>query len=436
MGLTFFKNTVLITVILFFSCGSQTTEKNRLVSDSLLEEPNLENPLNLPLPREETKSNKKKVLINTGELRIVDEIVTGAEQFPLYASFLKNKNVGVVANQTSFLENENQHLVDFLISKNVIVKKVFAPEHGFRGTADAGEHVKDGVDSKTGVPLISLYGNNKKPSQEQLKGIDVVVFDIQDVGARFYTYISTLHYVMEACAEAGIPVIVLDRPNPNGHYIDGPILEAANQSFVGMHPIPVVHGMTIGEYAKMINGEGWLKDKMKCELTVVEIENYTHDTPYALPIKPSPNLPNDQAINLYPSLCFFEGTFINAGRGTDMQFQVFGAPSLPASKYTFEYTPQSNEGAKNPKFNGQLCHGKDLRKEPRLNKINLEWLIYAYNANGKKKDFFNSFFVKLAGTDKLQQQIEQGLTAEEIRDSWKDGLARFKKIREKYLLYP
>ena len=436
MGLTFFKNTVLITVILFFSCGSQTTEKNRLVSDSLLEEPNLENPLNLPLPREETKSNKKKVLINTGELRIVDEIVTGAEQFPLYASFLENKNVGVVANQTSFLENENQHLVDFLISKNVIVKKVFAPEHGFRGTADAGEHVKDGVDSKTGVPLISLYGNNKKPSHEQLKGIDVVVFDIQDVGARFYTYISTLHYVMEACAEAGIPVIVLDRPNPNGHYIDGPILEAANQSFVGMHPIPVVHGMTIGEYAKMINGEGWLKDKMKCELTVVEIENYTHDTPYALPIKPSPNLPNDQAINLYPSLCFFEGTFINAGRGTDMQFQVFGAPSLPASKYTFEYTPQSNEGAKNPKFNGQLCHGKDLRKEPRLNKINLEWLIYAYNANGKKKDFFNSFFVKLAGTDKLQQQIEQGLTAEEIRDSWKDGLARFKKIREKYLLYP
>ena len=436
MGLTFFKNTVLITVILFFSCGSQTTEKNRLVSDSLLEEPNLENPLNLPLPREETKSNKKKVLINTGELRIVDEIVTGAEQFPLYASFLENKNVGVVANQTSFLENENQHLVDFLISKNVIVKKVFAPEHGFRGTADAGEHVKDGVDSKTGVPLISLYGNNKKPSQEQLKGIDVVVFDIQDVGARFYTYISTLHYVMEACAEAGIPVIVLDRPNPNGHYIDGPILEAANQSFVGMHPIPVVHGMTIGEYAKMINGEGWLKNKMKCELTVVEIENYTHDTPYALPIKPSPNLPNDQAINLYPSLCFFEGTFINAGRGTDMQFQVFGAPSLPASKYTFEYTPQSNEGAKNPKFNGQLCHGKDLRKEPRLNKINLEWLIDAYNANGKKKDFFNSFFVKLAGTDKLQQQIEQGLTAEEIRDSWKDGLARFKKIREKYLLYP
>mgnify|MGYP001156914846 FL=1 len=436
MGLTFFKNTVLITVILFFSCGSQTTEKNRLVSDSLLEEPNLENPLNLPLPREETKSNKKKVLINTGELRIVDEIVTGAEQFPLYASFLENKNVGVVANQTSFLENENQHLVDFLISKNVIVKKVFAPEHGFRGTADAGEHVKDGVDSKTGVPLISLYGNNKKPSHEQLKGIDVVVFDIQDVGARFYTYISTLHYVMEACAEAGIPVIVLDRPNPNGHYIDGPILEAANQSFVGMHPIPVVHGMTIGEYAKMINGEGWLKNKMKCELTVVEIENYTHDTPYALPIKPSPNLPNDQAINLYPSLCFFEGTFINAGRGTDMQFQVFGAPSLPASKYTFEYTPQSNEGAKNPKFNGQLCHGKDLRKEPRLNKINLEWLIYAYNANGKKKDFFNSFFVKLAGTDKLQQQIEQGLTAEEIRDSWKDGLARFKKIREKYLLYP
>ena len=322
-----------------------------------------------------------------------------------------------------------------MISKDISVKKVFAPEHGFRGTADAGEHVKDGIDSKTGVPLISLYGSNKKPNQQQLKDIDVVVFDIQDVGARFYTYISTLHYVMEACAEAGIYLIVLDRPNPNGHYIDGPILENEHQSFVGMHPVPVVHGLTIGEYAQMINGEGWLKNNVKCELRVIKMRHYTHQTPYSLPIKPSPNLPNDQAINLYPSLCFFEGTFINAGRGTEMQFQIFGAPSLPASKYTFEYTPQANEGAKNPKFKGQLCHGKDLRNEPRLSKINLEWLIEAYNANGKKSGFFNSFFVKLAGTEKLQKQIEQGLSAEEIRDSWKEGLENFKEIRKKYLLY-
>ncbi len=410
MGLTFFKNTVLLVVLTIFSCGSSTEKKGE---------------------REDIKENQEARSKNQDE-----QIIVGAEQFHLYSDLLKGKNVGVIANQTSFLENEKQHLVDFLISKKVSVKKVFAPEHGFRGTADAGEHVKDGVDSKTGVPLISLYGSNKKPSQEQLKGIDLIVFDIQDVGARFYTYISTLHYVMEACAEAGISVIVMDRPNPNGHYIDGPIMEKENESFVGMHPIPVVHGMTIGEYAAMINGEGWLKNKVKCELTVIKMKNYNHQKEYSLPIKPSPNLPNDQAINLYPSLCFFEGTFINAGRGTDTQFQVFGAPSLPASKYTFEYTPQSNEGAKDPKFKWQLCHGKDLRKEPRLNKINLEWLIDAYNANGKKKDFFNSFFVKLAGTEKLQKQIEQGLSAEEIRDSWKDGLANFQKIREKYLLYP
>ncbi|MRT18023.1 DUF1343 domain-containing protein [Vitellibacter sp. q18] len=443
MKLTFVKNTFLILVLLFFSCGSQTTESNRLVSDALVVVPNADNPLNLPITEDDAPKGKKTAVVKTGELRIVDEIVTGAEQFSRYAPLLKNKKVAVVANQTSFLQNEKQHLVDFLLAKKIAVKRVFAPEHGFRGTADAGELVKDGVDSKTGVPLISLYGNNKKPSQEQLKGIDVLVFDIQDVGARFYTYISTLHYVMEACAEAGIAVIVLDRPNPNGHYIDGPILEKEYQSFVGMHPVPIVHGMTIGEYARMVNGEGWLKDKAKCDLIVIDMQNYTHQTAYSLPIKPSPNLPNDQAINLYPSLCFFEGTFINAGRGTDMQFQVFGAPSLPASKYTFEFTPKSNEGAKEPKFKNQLCHGMDLRKEPRLNKINLEWLIDAYNANGNlpagkagKKDFFNSFFVKLAGTEKLQQQIEQGLSAEEIRETWKEGLAGFMKIREQYLLYP
>src|SRR5690554_1614321 len=343
MRLTFFKNTVLLIVLTVFSCGNSEGEQ-----------------------RAKNGGEEEWSAIQEGK------IVVGAERFQVYSELLKEKNVGIVANQTSYLENEKQHLVDFLVSKKISVRKVFAPEHGFRGTADAGEHVKDGVDSKTGIPLISLYGNNKKPSQEQLKRIDVVVFDIQDVGARFYTYISTLHYVMEACAEAGIPVIVLDRPNPNGHYIDGPILEIEHQSFVGMHPIPVVHGMTMGEYAKMINGEGWLnnlendppKEKVICDLTVIKMENYTHKTPYFLPIKPSPNLPNDQAINLYPSLCFFEGTFVNAGRGTDMQFQVFGAPSLPAAQFPFTYTPQSNEGAKDPKFKGQLCYGKDLRQHP------------------------------------------------------------------------
>ncbi|MBK5214850.1 MAG: DUF1343 domain-containing protein [Flavobacteriaceae bacterium] len=431
MGLTFFKNTVLLIVLTIFSCGSSTEKKEERGE------------------RKENQEARAKTQDDTSASLSDQEIIVGAEQFQLYAELLKGKNVGMVANQTSFLENENQHLVDFLISKKVSVKIVFSPEHGFRGKADAGEVIKDGLDTKTGIPIISLYSANKKPKLEQLKEtkkyeqdvrsgtstIDIMVFDLQDVGARFYTYISTLHYVMEACAEAGIPVIVLDRPNPNGHYIDGPIMESENQSFVGMNPVPVVYGMTIGEYAQMINGEGWLKNQVKCELTVIKMKNYNHQKEYSLPIKPSPNLPNDQAINLYPSLCFFEGTFINAGRGTEMQFQVFGAPSLPASKYTFEYTPQANEGSKDPKFKGQLCHGKDLRKEPRLSKINLEWLIDAYNANGKKKDFFNSFFVKLAGTKKLQQQIEQGLSAEEIRDSWKDGLDGFKEIRGKYLLY-
>ena len=363
------------------------------------------------------------------------ELVLGSEQFTAYSSFLKGKKVGIVANQTSFLPNENQHLVDYLISKKIDVKKVFAPEHGFRGTADAGEHVKDGIDAKTGVPLISLYGNNKKPSQHQLKDLEIVIFDIQDVGARFYTYISTLHYVMEACAEAGIPVLILDRPNPNGHYIDGPILEKEHKSFVGMHPIPVVHGMTIAEYAQMINGEAWLEKNLQCELKIIPMKNYDHKLAYSLPIKPSPNLPNDKSINLYPSLCFFEGTFINAGRGTEMQFQVFGAPSLPAKEFPFRYTPIPNEGSKDPKFKNQLCHGKDLRKQPNLNKLNLEWLIAAYNASGRKKDFFNAFFVKLAGTQNLQNQIEQGISQETIRDSWKEGLQNFSKTREKYLLY-
>ncbi|MDE1208044.1 DUF1343 domain-containing protein [Tenacibaculum larymnensis] len=375
-------------------------------------------------------------------------IKTGADRTDQYLPLLKNKNIAIVANQTSVLQvlqraevspnimgskQVTHHLVDYLHNyEEINVQKVFAPEHGFRGKADAGEAIADGKDIKTGIPIISLYGKNKKPSPEQLKGIDVVVFDIQDVGARFYTYISTLHYVMEACAEANIPVILLDRPNPNGHYIDGPVLEPEHKSFVGMHPVPIVYGMTIGEYGQMINSEQWLANDLKCNLTVIPLENYTHQSTYSLPVKPSPNLPNDVSINLYPSLCFFEGTIVSAGRGTDKQFQVYGSPFLEKSDFSF--TPQSNEGAKHPKHKEKMCFGEDLSASERLANLNLSWLLKAYQQS-PKKDFFNSFFIKLAGTKKLQQQIEQGLSEKEIKASWQQGLNDFKKIREQYLIY-
>lgn len=384
------------------------------------------------------------------EALLQEPIILGIAQPQLYVPMLFNKKVGVVANQTSVMIDEiayvdeqgrdqkrmaTQHLVDFLRDNSVEVTKVFAPEHGFRGTADAGEVVKDGIDTKTGIPIISLYGSNKKPSKAQLEDVDILVFDIQDVGARFYTYISTLHYVMEAAAEQGIPLLVLDRPNPNGHYIDGPILEPEHSSFVGMHPVPVVHGLTVGEYAQMINGEGWLANKVQAALTVIPMEHYTRDMEYSLPIKPSPNLPNSTAVNLYPSLCFFEGTPISAGRGTSMQFQVFGAPFLPPAQYPFSFTPQPNEGAQHPKFKGIECHGVDLRPQPRLERLNLEWLIDAYVASEKRSDFFTDFFTKLAGTETLQRQIEQGLTFREIRKSWLPGLERYASQRKPYLLY-
>jgi len=355
-----------------------------------------------------------------------------------YLHLIKQKVIGVVGNQTSVVKNKNNsftHLVDTLISLKINIKKVFSPEHGFRGKADAGEKISDAKDTKTGLPLISLYGKNRKPSQEQLKDLDVVIFDIQDVGIRFYTYISTLHYVMEACAEANIPLIVIDRPNPNAHYTDGPLLEIEHKSFVGMHPVPVTYGMTIGEYAKMINGEKWLKDGLQCELTIMPIKNYTHQSIYSLPIKPSPNLPNDISINLYPSLCFFEGTSISAGRGTAMQFQIFGAPYLPKEEFTFSFTPEANEGAKHPKFKGELCYGKDLRKTDRLDIIDLSWVIECYKASNNKSQFFNPFLTKLAGTKNLQRQIESGLTSKEIRITWQKGLEAFKKTRSKYLIY-
>jgi uncharacterized protein YbbC (DUF1343 family) len=368
---------------------------------------------------------------------------TGAARTELYLNLLKGKNVAVVGNQTSVIVKKEAgsgkreassflHLVDSLLSLDIHVKKVFAPEHGFRGKADAGEIVKDGFDTKTGLPIVSLYGKNKKPSAKHLAGIDVVVFDIQDVGARFYTYISSLHYVMEACAELGIQVLVLDRPNPNGHYIDGPVLELDHSSFVGMHKVPVVYGMTIGEYGQMINGEKWLKNGIQCSLKVIPIANYTHKTTYSLPIKPSPNLPNDKSINLYPSLCFFEGTNVSAGRGTDKQFQIYGSPFLDASGFSF--TPQSNEGSKYPKHYHKACFGEDLRTVMNTSKLELSYLMKAYQQNTSKV-FFNDFFTKLAGTKKLQHQIEQGLSEEAIRKTWEGDLTAFKRVREKYLMY-
>jgi len=365
----------------------------------------------------------------------LSKIYTGADQTQLYLSKLKGKNIAIVANQTSVIYNGNNytHLVDSLVSLKINIHKVFAPEHGFRGDADAGESVADGIDKKTEIPIISLYGKNKKPTKEQLKDIDLMVFDIQDVGVRFYTYISSLHYVMEACAEQKIPVLLLDRPNPNGHYIDGPVLETEHKSFVGMHPVPVVYGMTIGEYGLMINGEKWLKNGIQTNLTVIPLKNYLHTSNYNLRIKPSPNLPNDTAINLYPSLCFFEGTNVSAGRGTAKQFQIYGSPFLN-TKSKFTFTPNPNEGSKSPKHAYIICYGEDLTETKKLASLNLSWLIKAKKQN-RTKNFFNSFFTKLAGTEKLQNQIEEKITEELIRASWVEDIKTFRNVRKSYLLY-
>lgn len=383
------------------------------------------------------KTTKSVKIIQATEPLISKDLILATNNTRIYLPLLEGKNVGIVANQTSVIIKKNNtytHLVDSLLAKNITVKKVFAPEHGFRGDADAGELISDGYDRKTGIPIISLYGNNKKPTTDQLQGIDIMLFDIQDVGVRFYTYISTLHYVMEACAENNIPLLVLDRPNPNAHYIDGPILEPEHQTFVGMHPIPVVYGMTIGEYAIMINGEKWLKDGIQCDLTVVPLSNYTYDTFYSLPIKPSPNLPNDQSINLYPSLCFFEGTNVSVGRGTEKQFQIYGAPTLSES-FPFSFIPKPNYGAKSPLHDGKLCFGENLENHSKLEALNLEWLIKAYCSTVDKSQFFNGFFNKLSGNSTLQEQIKQGVSLIDIKESWQDGLKSFKKTRKKYLMY-
>jgi uncharacterized protein YbbC (DUF1343 family) len=367
------------------------------------------------------------------EPKSVHYLKTGADQIGLYLPILKGKRIAIVANQTSviFDGKKTTHLIDTLVSLELNIKKVFAPEHGFRGNLDAGESIEDELDVKTKLPIISLYGKNKKPTKSQLRGINLVLFDIQDVGARFYTYISTLHYVMEACAELNIPLILLDRPNPNGHYIDGPVLENDHKSFVGMHPVPVVYGMTIGEYGQMINGEKWLKDGIKSPLTVIKLKNYTHDSEYRLPIKPSPNLPNEKSINLYPSLCFFEGTNVSVGRGTDMQFQIYGSPFLNKKS---KFTAVPNEGSKYPKHAHAISYGEDLRKVNKLNSINLSWLIKAYKQN-RTKSFFNSFFTKLAGTKSLQTQLEKEVSESVIRASWKKSIDEFKIVRNKYLIY-
>lgn len=365
------------------------------------------------------------------------EIILGANRMDLYLTLLQNKKVGIVTNQTGIVKTQNGkyvHLVDTLLKKDVKVIKVFAPEHGFRGQADAGEVVKDGKDSKTGLPIVSLYGKNKKPTKEQLADLDVVLFDLQDVGVRFYTYISTLHYVMEACAEQQLPVVVLDRPNPNAHYIDGPVLEPEFKSFIGMHPVPVVYAMTIGEYGQMINGEKWLNNNLVANLKVIPLANYTHQTPYSLPVKPSPNLPNDVSINLYPSLCFFEGTNISMGRGTSWQFQVYGSPYLENTSFSF--TPKPNEGDKKPMFNGKVCYGEDLRNHPTLSKLNFTWLKKALEqSKGVKMPFFTSSFNKIAGNATLKQQIIDQKSDDEIRKTWQPALNKFKQTRKKYLIY-
>ena len=405
-----FKSTVLLWFLVLATCGNET--KEQAITTSPTDEPKIE---------QETK-----------------EIVVAANRTEAYVPLLKGKKIAIVANQTSviFKSDGHTHLVDSLLSLDIDIKQVFAPEHGFRGNFDAGEHVKNSTDTKTGLELISLHGKNRKPSQEQLEGLDLVLFDIQDVGVRFYTYISTMQLVMEACAEKGIPILVLDRPNPNGHYVDGPTMEAAHTSFLGMTEIPLVYGMTIGEYANMINDEMWLEGDKKVDLTVISLENWTHDMFYSLPIRPSPNLPNDTSITLYPSLGMFEGTNINAGRGTEFQFQRYGASFLDPDVYDFTYTPEPNFGSKYPKEEGKLCYGKDLSKTERMNEVTMDYIIDAYtNSVDKSKFFITSGFTKHAGNNRLQKQIIAGATNAEIKATWQEDIEKFKKIRAKYLLY-
>lgn len=364
-------------------------------------------------------------------------VVTGAERMDAYLHLVENKKVGIVANHTTLVGGD--HLVDVLLAKGINIELVFAPEHGFRGDADAGEHVASYKDKKTGVEVFSIYGNRKKPDPSVVKKVDVVLFDLQDVGLRYYTYLSSMHYMMESCAEAGVPFVVLDRPNPNGMYVDGPILEMKHRSFVGMHPIPTVHGMTLGELAQMINSEKWLKNGVKCDLTVIPCQGYTHQTRYVLPVKPSPNLPNIRSIYLYSSLCFFEGTPVSVGRGTQFPFQVYGHPQL--KNYPFSFTPQSTEGAKKPPQKDVKCWGEDLRYSPPTNEtiiakgVDLSYLVDTYNQIGGGNKFFLPIFKLLTGVDYVQEMIVAGKSALEIESMWSDDVERFRQQRKPYLLY-
>jgi len=366
-----------------------------------------------------------------------DTLKVGAERMEVYLPLIEGKTVALAGNHTSVLGKT--HLVDTLLAMDVNIRVIFAPEHGFRDLADAGAVITSGADPVTGINVLSLYGDKKKPAPEDLEGIEVVIFDIQDVGTRFYTYLTTMCYVMEACAENGIKLIILDRPNPNGYYVDGPILDTASySSFVGIHPIPVVHGMTLGEYSWMVNEEGWLAGGIQCEVTVIKCDNYTHETMYELPVMPSPNLPNMNSVYLYPSICFSEGTVLSCGRGTEFPFQVMGAPKMPDTGFSF--TPKPSFGSANPKHNGEVCYGIDLRNAMQDGLVpgpgmNLQWIIDAYNAYPEKDKFFNGYFDTLAGSSTLREQIIQGMSAEQIRESWKAGLEEFNQKRGKYLLY-
>ncbi|WP_349314513.1 DUF1343 domain-containing protein [Chitinophaga sp. MM2321] len=375
-------------------------------------------------------------LVPAAQAQYSANVVPGAAQTSRYLPLLKNKRVALLVNQTATIGNT--HLVDSLLKLQVKIQKIFSPEHGFRGNADAGEKVGNSTDAHTGLPVVSLYGQHRKATTADLQDVDILIFDIQDVGTRFYTYISSLQELMESAAENNKTLLILDRPNPNGDYVDGPVLDTAFRSFVGMQPIPVVHGMTVGEYAQLLNGERWLKNGVPCNIIVIPCENYTHNTFYRLPVRPSPNLPNMAAINLYPSLCFFEGTNVSLGRGTDKPFQLFGAPGFP--KQGFSFTPRSVAGAKNPPLKDQLCYGFDLSNAPEATpekgrRMEIKWLLEAYRLFPEKDKFFNNFFNKLAGNAQLQQQIKKGMSEKEIRKTWEPGLAKFKEIRAKYLLY-
>ena len=368
-------------------------------------------------------------------------VIVGANQISKYEKILQNKRIAIVANHTSVIFKKNlghTHLVDSLIKLDLDVIKIFAPEHGFRGTEPNGANIDDEIDIKTGLKIISLHGKNRKYGvidDKDLKNIDILIFDIQDVGVRFYTHISTLHYVMEASARNNIPLIILDRPNPNANYVDGPVLELENRSFVGMHEVPIVYGLTIGEYAKMINNEGWLENKLKSNLILIKLENYNRNEEYDLPIIPSPNLPNKKSINLYPSLCLFEGTNVSAGRGTDLQFQIYGSPFLDENENEYKFIPVKNSGSEYPKHENKLCFGKILTDTERLNKLNLSFILDAYNDTSNKEDFFNSYFIKLAGTEDLQNQIINGELEDKIIESWQEKLNIYKRMRTKYLIY-